>query len=104
MCVDSCGRRFDRAFSMKSWLASYQELFGKVTLREFETRTLNPERAAHFLPDFFAFIARLTLSNIKSECNAISALISKIVVSSVAIVATSISAHIFLESLIIYCL
>ena len=105
MCVDSCGRRFDRAFSMKSWLASYQELFGKVTLREFETRTLNPERAAHFLPDFFAFIARLTLSNIKSECNAISALISyKIVVSSIAIVATSILSQIFIENLIIYCL
>ena len=39
MCVDSCGRRFGRAFSMKSSLASYQELFGKVTLRE-----LRPER------------------------------------------------------------
>ena len=48
MCVDSCGRRFDRAFSMKSCRID-QELFGKVTLREFETRTLNPEHAAHFI-------------------------------------------------------
>ena len=29
---------------------------------EFETRTLNPERVSHFLADFFAFIALLTLS------------------------------------------
>ena len=49
MCVDSCGRRFGHAFSMKSSLASHEELFGKATLREFETRTLNPEHAAHFL-------------------------------------------------------
>ena len=38
-------------FLTKSSLASYQELFCKITLL-LETRTLNTERAAHVLADF----------------------------------------------------
>ena len=91
MCVDSCGRRFGRAFSVKSsvFQRNRRLLVSRIVLQvnatcEFETRTLNPERAALLLPDFFAFIVRLIFSNIKSGCYAITALISKIVVSSIA--------------------
>ena len=56
----------------------------------------NFEHAVHFLADFFAVIERLTLSNfIEVECDR---LISKIVVLSVAMVATSISSKIRKES------
>ena len=56
----------------------------------------NFEHAVHFLADFFAVIERLTLSNfIEVECDL---LISKIVVLSVAMVATSISSKIRKES------
>ena len=88
---------------MVAFVVSRIVLKGKAAF-EFETRTLNPERAAHFLADFFAFIAPLTLSNFKSEFNAIVALISKIVVSSIAVFATSILSQIHIESLITDCL
>lgn len=84
MCVGTCGRRFGRAFSIKSSHASYKEVFLQANATcEFartERSTLNVQHT--FWHIFSCFIVGLTLSNLKSECNAIVALISKIVVSS----------------------
>ena len=80
-------------FLTKSSLASYQELFCKITL----LASSRPERWTRNVQRTFwqisnAFIVGLTSSNLKSECNAI---VSNIVaVWSKEIIATSISSQI----------
>ena len=112
MYVGTCGRGFGREFSVKSSvfqrnhrLRRIKNCFARQRHLRVRDQNVDPERAAQFCQDFVSFIAPLTLSNFKSECNAIVAFkISKIVVSSIAIIAISISTKITVDSVITDCI
>ena len=110
--MGTCGSRFVARFSLNrrffNEMVLYREWNVKLSNHDKDNEgnekiqkaklmsKQNFEHAVHFLADFFAVIERLTLSNfIEVECDR---LISKIVVLSVAMVATSISSKIRKES------
>ena len=85
--MGTCGRRFRRAFSMK-WLGFFNEIVAGFVSRivlqddatcEFETRTLNKERAAHVLADFSCLYRRTNLVKLEIGMQCDNRFISKIV-------------------------